>query len=155
MRNRKLQFDETRGLLKSLIPRNIERVAPDRADTRVLTDCPPLRSTQICFRIPESTIGSVRYFQRQVGKATEPDVLETQGNWAQKKAEVRHLTESRGWVKSYRLIPVRLPSSQKTEIGKCFLRGSEGSQRKDTDFCGISNKKAGLLTGYPRVRLTV
>lgn len=54
-----------------------------------------------------------------------------------------------------RLTAAHLPSSQKIEMGKCFLRDSEGSQRKDTDFCGISNKKAGLLTGYPRVRFTL
>lgn len=31
-----------------------------------------------------------------MGKGTEPDVLETPENWAQKRAEVRYETENRG-----------------------------------------------------------
>lgn len=63
----------------------------------MLTDTPPLGSTQICFWIPEKNNCKGQVLQKTaVGKVTELDVLETLGNWAQKKAEVRYLTESRG-----------------------------------------------------------
>lgn len=108
------------------------------------------------FGSQKSTTGRVRYFSRQ--------------EWGRPRSrmclglrEIGHGRRQRWdtWLRAgvegkvCRLTAAHLPGNQKIEMGKCFLRDTEGSQRKDTDFCGISNKKGGLLTGYPRVRLTL
>lgn len=53
----------------------------------MLTDSPLLGSIQIYLWIPPSWKGQVLQ-KTGVGKGTEPNVLETQENWAHQEAEV-------------------------------------------------------------------